>query len=123
MKKASLILIIVFGIAHTTFAQQKAVEKDVIKTPNAVCDDCKDKIETFLMREEGITSVNVDIHRHTTAVVFITDRITLEDIKTDLANLGFDADDVTAEEDAIKHLPKCCQKALPVTDSTTLKKP
>lgn len=125
MKIVKLLLVSLIVLSQTATAQ-KAINKIVIKTPMAVCDACKDKIETYIMREEGISSVNVDIHKHTTTVVYITDRITDEDIKALLATLGFDADDVTAEETSIKRLPKCCQKDLtkkPAVDSAAIKKP
>ena len=36
-------------------------------------------------------------------------RTNIENIKTALANLGYDADDVTADPDAYKRLPITCQ--------------
>ena len=33
-----------------------------------------------------------------------------ENIKALIANVGYDADDVTAEPDAYKRLPTCCKK-------------
>lgn len=71
---------------------------------------CKNKIESYLKREPGISSVNVDVKKKTTTVTFIKDRNNIEQIKTAIANAGYDADDVTADEDAYKRLPKCCKK-------------
>jgi hypothetical protein len=38
------------------------------------------------------------------------DRTNIENVKTAIANIGFDADDVTAEPSAYQKLPKCCKK-------------
>jgi hypothetical protein len=40
----------------------------------------------------------------------MADRTNVENIKTDIANCGYDADDVTAEPDSYKRLPTCCKK-------------
>jgi mercuric ion binding protein len=117
MKYLKLTLILMIAFVQISKAQQKTVDKIVIKTPMAVCDPCKDKIEYFLSRQEGVISVNVDIKKHTTTIVYYTDRTTDENLKASVADVGFDADDVTAEETAIKKLPKCCQKQI-IQDST-----
>ena len=94
---------------HAT-AQQKVQDKVVIKTPMAICEECKFRIEAYLQEQDGVISVNVDIKKHTTTVVYLTDRTDDEILKAYIASLGFDADDVPAEESNLRHLPHCCQK-------------
>ncbi|MFT3911589.1 MAG: cation transporter [Ferruginibacter sp.] len=113
MKQLQLSILALLGFALSSFAQQKTNDKAVIKTPQATCDLCKERIEKYVIRQYGITSVNVDIKKKTTTVTWITDRTNIEEVKTDIANAGFDADDVTAEETAYKRLPKECKKADP----------
>ena len=122
MKAFKLILIALIVLVQTSKAQQKTVDKIIVKTPMAVCDDCKDRIENYIMRQDGVFSVVVDIKKHTTTIVYYTDRTTDENLKTSLADLGFDADDVTAEVTAVPRLPKCCQKTLTAQDSVSLKR-
>jgi hypothetical protein len=43
-------------------------------------------------------------------VKFFSDRTNIENVKTAIANAGYDADNVTAEEEAYKRLPTCCKK-------------
>jgi mercuric ion binding protein len=54
--------------------------------------------------------VNVDYKKKTTTVTYLTARTNVENIKALIANVGYDADDVTAEPDAYKRLPTCCKK-------------
>ena len=110
MKKIKLILLAIAGFVTPGFAQTKAVEKVVIKTPTVQCEQCKDRIENYLKREPGITSVRVDYKKKTTTITYMTDRNNIEQLKAAIANAGYDADDVTADEDAYKKLPKCCKK-------------
>jgi periplasmic mercuric ion binding protein len=109
MKKIMLFSIV---IAYSTisFAQVKAEQKAKIKTPNALCEACKTRIESYLRRTDGIVFVDVNFRKGETTVKFLSDRTDIEQIKTAIANLGYDADDVTANEDSYKRLPKTCKK-------------
>ncbi|WP_301923411.1 heavy-metal-associated domain-containing protein [Ferruginibacter sp.] len=109
MKKISLSLLAVIGFVTLSFAQQKAVEKVVIKTPTVQCEQCKERIESYLKREPGISAVKVDFKKKTTTITYLTDRNNIEQLKTAIANAGYDADDVSADGDAYKKLPKCCK--------------
>jgi hypothetical protein len=43
-------------------------------------------------------------------VTFVAERTNVENIKAAIANAGYDADDVKADAEAYKKLPKCCKK-------------
>lgn len=108
MKKA--LFIVFLFVAFQSFAQYKKPVVALIKTPQAQCAECKTKIENFMKYEEGVAKVVVDIKKKITTVTFLSDRTNIENIKTAIANLGFDADDVTANEEQYKRLPLCCKK-------------
>jgi Copper chaperone len=111
MKKLLLLAVAVIGISSVTSAQaKKYVETVTIKTPTVQCESCKKRIESYLKREEGVQKSVVDYKKKTTKVTFVTERTNIENIKTAIANAGYDADDVTADEAAYKALPKCCKK-------------
>lgn len=110
MKKLFLLGIMIAGIFSASHAQTKAVQTVKIKTPTVQCESCKKRIEGYLKREDGVQKVNVDYRKKMTTVTFVADRTNVENIKTAIANSGYDADDVTAEPDAYKKLPSCCKK-------------
>jgi copper chaperone CopZ len=110
MKAIKLTFLSFVGFISVSFAQQKAVQKVVISTPTVQCQMCKDKIEQYLTREPGVSAVKVDFKKKTTTVTFLSDRNNIEQLKTSIANAGYDADDVTADEAAYNKLPKCCKK-------------
>lgn len=91
-------------------AQTKAIVTAVIKTPNALCENCKSRIETYLKRYDGVLEINVNYRKGETKVKYFTDRTDIEQIKTAIANCGYDADDVLANEDSYNRLPKSCKK-------------
>jgi copper chaperone CopZ len=109
-KKIKFLAFLLVGFVTVSYAQQKAVKTVTIKTPTVQCESCKKRIENYMSHEEGIQKVNVDFKKKTTTVVYLTDRTNPENIKALIANVGYDADDVTAEPDAYKRLPTCCKK-------------
>jgi periplasmic mercuric ion binding protein len=110
MRKLKLLLLLVFGLSLGSVAQQKAVLSAKIKTPGALCESCKTRIEGYLKRYDGIVKINVNFRRQETSVTYLTDRINIEEIKTAIANAGYDADDVTANPDSYKRLFPGCKK-------------
>lgn len=110
MKVLLLSFTAIFCLVNVSFSQyQKVSGKAVIKTPTVQCETCKDRVEFFIAREYGVSSVKVNIKQRTTTVTWLNDRTTLENIRVAIANLGFDADDIEAEESAFKRLPKECK--------------
>lgn len=109
-KKMIALFLLLGGLVSIASAQQKAAQTVTIKTPTVQCESCKNRIEKYMSHEEGIVKCSVDYKKKITTVTFLTDRTNIENIKALIANVGYDADDVTAEPDAYKRLPTCCKK-------------
>lgn len=111
MKKVPFLLLAFFAFIGSVSAQQTQVKKTVvISTPTVQCEKCKARIENYMSHEDGIVKVVVDYKKKNATVTYLTDRTNVENIKVLIANVGYDADDVTAEPDAYKRLPTCCKK-------------
>jgi len=107
MKKILLTLCLAAAASTYAAAQIKTV---TIKTPTVQCTDCKDKIENYLNRYDGVETVKVNVKLKQAVVKYRADRIDVEQIKAAIANAGYDADDLPANPDSYKALPKCCKK-------------
>lgn len=113
MKSLATILLLIAGFVQTGHAQavrKGAIETATIKTPTVQCEECKDRIEKYMTREDGVQKCVVDYKHKVTKVTYLVDRTTYENVKTAIANIGYDADDVAADPDAYKKLPTCCKK-------------
>lgn len=112
MKKLFVLTIAaLFLISSDSFSQQKKPVTAKINTPGIQCDECKLRVEDYLKFEDGIGKVVVHPKGHYVMVTYFTDRTNIENIKTAIANVGYDADDVKANEDSYKELPTKCKKA------------
>jgi periplasmic mercuric ion binding protein len=113
MKKSQifLLLLVIFSLPSIAQVVRKgAQEIATIKTPTVQCEECKNRIETYLSHEDGVQKVVVDYKRKITKVTYLIDRTNYESVKTAIANAGYDADDVTANPESYKKLPTCCKK-------------
>ena len=112
MKSLLMFALILAGSVTTGFSQnaKKGLQTVTINTPTVQCEMCKQRIEKYMVREEGVTKVNVDYKHKKTKVTYYAERTNIENIKTAIANVGYDADDITANDDSYQKLPKCCKK-------------
>ena len=107
----SLLLCVCFMFSRAQQPVRKgALETVTISVPTVQCEECKYRIEKYLTREDGITVAKVDYKKKTVKVTYYWDRNTVENIKTAIANIGYDAGDVSADAEAYKKLPTCCKK-------------
>lgn len=108
--KNIFLLIISFVLIATVNAQQKAVVTVKISIPTIQGQPCKERLEQFLKYEEGVTKAVVDIRKKIITITYHTERTTIENIKTEIANQGFDADDIKANPESYNKLPTACKK-------------
>lgn len=110
MKKIHLFILALVVSISTLQAQQKKPVTIKIQTPGAICVECKNRIEEFMKYEDGVTKIVVYPSSKYTNVSYLTDRTNVENIKTAIANIGYDADEIKANPDAYKELPLTCKK-------------
>lgn len=95
-------------IALPMLAQNKLADLDV-KT-STICDMCEKTIETEMIYEKGVKKVDVDLTASVVHFQYDSRKTSPEKIRTALAGIGYDADDVKADEKAWQKLPECCKK-------------
>ena len=120
MKKIVIALFSILTI--NAWAQKETVQ---IKT-SAQCEMCKEKIEEKMQFTKGVSFVNLNIESQVVTVTFKTKKNSVENIRKIISNLGYNADDVMANESAHNALPNCCQSldfTKPKIKKFQLKKP
>jgi len=113
--KFILIAFVTLLCSNTLIAQQKTTHTATIKTA-IYCDHCKncetcgDKFNRTLLKEKGVQMVVLDEKAMTIKVTYNSKKTDLTKIKLAISKLGYDADDVKAEEVAYTGLDDCCKK-------------
>ncbi len=104
------IAFIVLTVALVSLSNLTAKEvKSEIKTPSVQCEMCKNTIETALNKLEGLSSANVDFKKKITTVKFDDEKISIDEIRNEISDAGYDADKVKKDKRAYKRLHNCCK--------------
>ncbi|OFZ60801.1 MAG: hypothetical protein A3D92_13630 [Bacteroidetes bacterium RIFCSPHIGHO2_02_FULL_44_7] len=105
MKVLGMILsmLMITGLSYAQSTQEAE-----IKT-SAECGSCKERLEGKLNYVGGIRFAELDVESKMLTVKFSPKKISLEEIRTIISELGYDADDVKANPEAVEKLPSCCK--------------
>lgn len=101
----SIVLFFALFVAVGAFAGN---EKATIKT-SAQCEMCKETLEASIGKLPGVLKVNLDIDTKELMVKYDADKISLEEIKTEVTFTGYWADEMAPDKTAYDALPSCCK--------------
>jgi periplasmic mercuric ion binding protein len=116
MRSLNFTLAFFLLLSFSSFAQNtKAIKTVNIKTTIycdhcKVCESCGGRILKELYNEKGIKDTKVDPKANIITVIYDSKKITVEQIRTKISKLGFDADEVKADPEAVAKLDDCCKK-------------
>lgn len=118
MKKIVLIIITAFSFTllqasalnEFSYAEKESKYDTANIKTSAVCKMCKERIEHDMSFEKGVKSVDLDLKSQELTIVYRKDKTTEEDLKIAVTKIGYDADDLIADQKAHDRLPDCCQK-------------
>ena len=105
MKRVVILLLSLFVM--NVSAQQKTVK--IMTSAECVESCCKERIEEEMQFTSGVTAVNLDIKTQILTVTFKKKKMSADKIRVNISKLGYDADDVKADNKAHNKLPSCCQ--------------
>ena len=89
----------------------KEIKVDTVKIQtSAICGMCKERIEHNLAFEKGVKYVDLDKETKVVTIAYKTDKTDKETLKKAVTKIGYDADEMKADQDAHDRLPACCQK-------------
>jgi copper chaperone CopZ len=77
---------------------------------SANCHMCEERIEHDMSFEKGVKSVDLDLDANVLTIVYKRGKTTEKDLKVALTKIGYDADEMVADQKAHDRLPACCQK-------------
>lgn len=100
-----------FVLFSTTLKSQDnpKIAEIKIKT-SAVCDMCKETLESNLVYEKGIKKSDLDVKTAVITVTYNPQKTTPEKIRVAISKIGYDADDIPADKKAYDKLNSCCKK-------------
>ncbi|MDX1446249.1 heavy-metal-associated domain-containing protein [Lishizhenia sp.] len=106
--KFLMALMAIVALTFNSNAEDGNKKEAQIQT-NAQCGECKERIENKLNYTKGIKFAEMDLTTKIVTVSYNSKKITLDEIKKVISEIGYSADDVEPVKAAQQALPKCCQ--------------
>ncbi len=110
MKKLISILTILLTISILTFAIEPPKTAEIKIKTSAKCGMCKKRIERDLGVSKGIVNSNLNLDDKVVTITYNTKKTSPEKIKQVISKIGYDADEIIADQKSHDALPDCCQK-------------
>ena len=85
------------------------VRRTVFIQTNAICGDCKERIEGVLNYERGIIYAELNLEDKKVEVKYNSKKTSVEKIRQIISKIGYQADDVAPDKEAQNKLPDCCK--------------
>ncbi|MFC4815562.1 MULTISPECIES: cation transporter [unclassified Flavobacterium] len=115
--KNSLLLLFAFFTFSFTFGQAPNKNKKAVITTAIYCDHCKEcetcgkNFQANMLKIKGLKMYELDATKMTITVYYNEQKTNLQAIRTAISKLGYDADDVKADQAAYERLDGCCKKS------------
>ena len=73
------------------------------------CEMCKDRIEKATFKIKGVKYSSWSIPKNKLSIIYNSNKVSLNDIKKQIAETGHDTDEITATDEAYENLHHCCK--------------
>ena len=108
--KGFVTVLIFTSVTFTAKSQEQKKEETITIKTSAVCSMCKERIEQGMAYEKGIRDVTLDLETKMATIRYNPLKTSPEEIRKAISKLGYDADEIPADEKAYNKLPACCKK-------------
>ena len=71
---------------------------------------CKERIENEIRMHKGVKQAVLDVKTQELKIVYNPVKTTADELREAITEIGYDADELPASEDAYDELPGCCKK-------------
>jgi copper chaperone CopZ len=110
MKKIAVLLITILALSFGASAQSSSKTEVAKFKTSAKCGMCKARIEGDMGKTKGVQKVNLDLNDKTVSIVYNPRKTNPAALKASISKIGYDADEVVANQKSHDALPDCCQK-------------
>jgi copper chaperone CopZ len=91
------------------YEKNSNIAVETVMLPVIKSDECEEYITGSLKNDAGVIEYNVDLMKHNIAVYFDKTKTDKSKIEKQISSEGFEANNVKADPEAVKKLPKDCQ--------------
>jgi mercuric ion binding protein len=105
--KKTLIILAALLITAFTYAQDKNARASI--EVDGICGMCKQRIERASLNTKGVKSAVWNVETHELSLIYDERKTDLKTIKTNIAAVGHDTQEIKATEEAYNSVHDCCK--------------
>lgn len=109
-KTGLLVILISLFFSMQTIAQEQENTANIKIKSSVICGSCKSRIEQNMTYVKGVKEVSVNLSSKEVSIDYNPKKTTPEALKIAITKIGYDADDLIADDAAYSKLPACCKK-------------
>ena len=111
MKKTITLILLFFLLLNSTSAQIFDAKKNIEEKFEVLgnCDMCKKKIQNAAIKLRGVKKAIWSAKEQILTIKYNPEKISLEKIKQNIADEGYDTDGIKATQEAYDNLHYCCK--------------
>lgn len=106
----ALAVFIVLSFSGKVFSQEEKKTETISIQTSAVCNMCKERLESKMAFVKGVTGVQLDNKTKVLSVTYKPEKTSPEKLRTAVTKIGYNADEMPADKKAYNRLPACCKK-------------
>jgi periplasmic mercuric ion binding protein len=111
---AMALMAFVIFFSGNLFSQEKKKKTETIEIQSSVvCGMCEDRVIENMAFEKGVKDVKVDLETKVISLTYKTNKTDKQTLKKAITKIGYDADEMQADDAAYEKLPACCKKDAP----------
>jgi copper chaperone CopZ len=107
MKKILFILLLIPIFSFSQEEKSKTTRAQF--TVLGECEMCKDRIEKATFKIKGVKYSSWSIPKNKLSIIYNSNKVSLNDIKKQIAETGHDTDEILATDEAYENLHHCCK--------------
>ena len=108
MKKIVVGIMLLFVVFSSQAQQPKSKNAKYTIEVNGICDLCKKRIEKAAFSVSGVKLAVWDVETHQLNLILNEEKCTILEVKSALAKVGHDTDEVKATDEIYNNLHGCC---------------
>ncbi len=116
MKKILLSLAFFVFVFSNVNAQKKSKSETITFQTSAKCGMCKMRLEKDLSLAKGVQSATLDLTDKKMTLVYNPKKTNKTKLQNAISKVGYDADEVVANQKSHDALPGCCRKTAAAHD-------
>jgi periplasmic mercuric ion binding protein len=105
----TIITIALLTFTGMSWAQKAPKTQTIVIHTSAECTQCEERLEKELNFAKGVVFAELDLETQNVTIKYSPKKTDAAKLKSVITSIGYDADELKADQAALQQLPACCR--------------